>query len=274
MGDSGRALGLLPLPSSRISSWLGSACCASRLLAPCLARHAVRAVPAGHAGELLDLVRGGELAGAVSDCLAAAAAELDPLKQAALLKASCYGRAFRQLEAQQAQREAQAQQGLPGGGDPRRQTVEVARRLRVLNALREPGAPCPFRCAGIKCFSYPSCSFPCLQLPAIPLSGPNRRRSDPATCPLYPAAPCPLPPAGIGMPLTMPQLAAEGLPAVVSRLVGRRHYLLAMRVCQALGLPTEQVRGVPRSGCPALPFVRCWRGPRPHCRLPSDQFIV
>lgn len=43
------------------------------------------------------------------------------------------------------------------------------------------------------------------------------------------------------MPLTMLQLAAEGLPLVVARLVGRRHYLLAMRVCQALGLPTEEV---------------------------------
>ena len=40
----------------------------------------------------------------------------------------------------------------------------------------------------------------------------------------------------------MPQLEAEGLPAVVSRLVGRRHYLLAVRICQAQGLSTEQVR--------------------------------
>lgn len=44
------------------------------------------------------------------------------------------------------------------------------------------------------------------------------------------------------MPLTLAQLQAEGLPAVVSRLVGRRHYLLAMRICQSLGLSTEQVR--------------------------------
>lgn len=43
------------------------------------------------------------------------------------------------------------------------------------------------------------------------------------------------------MPLTMAQLQAEGLPAVVSRLVARRHYLLAMRICQTLGLGTEQV---------------------------------
>ena len=53
-----------------------------------------------------------------------------------------------------------------------------------------------------------------------------------------------LPPllAGIGIPLTMRQLVAEGLPSLVARLVGRRHYLLAMRVCQALGLSTEEVR--------------------------------
>ena len=105
-------------------------------------------------------MRGGQLAGAVDDCLAAAAAELDPLKQAALMKAACYGRAFRQLEPADQRRQPGQQQQQPsqqhaaaaahgggGGGlqlagvpsDPRRQTVEVARRLRVLNALREPG---------------------------------------------------------------------------------------------------------------------------------------
>lgn len=45
----------------------------------------------------------------------------------------------------------------------------------------------------------------------------------------------------MGIPLTMRQLAAEGLPSLVARLVGRRHYLLAMRICQALGLSTEEV---------------------------------
>lgn len=50
--------------------------------------------------------------------------------------------------------------------------------------------------------------------------------------------------AAIGIPLTMRQLAAEGLPSLVARLVGRRHYLLAMRICQALGLSTEEVRVV------------------------------
>ena len=87
-------------------------------------------------------MRSGELPSAVADCLAAAAAELDPLKQAALLKASCYGRAFQALEptvvAAAAAGEASRGSG-GGGGDARRGTVEVARRLRVLNALRQPG---------------------------------------------------------------------------------------------------------------------------------------
>ena len=104
----------------------------------------VSPLPIDLPGDLLYLVRSGELAGAVDDCLAAAAAELDPLKQAALLKASCYGRAFRQLEppaaAAQQQQYGEAAGGGGGvGGDPRRQVVEVARRLRVLNALRDPG---------------------------------------------------------------------------------------------------------------------------------------
>ncbi|EFN53979.1 hypothetical protein CHLNCDRAFT_135924 [Chlorella variabilis] len=135
----------------------------------------------------------------------AAAAELDPLKQAALLKASCYGRAFTALEPGAGGPRVGAspgpgaggsggggsRAGTPsggggggGGGGGRPRAVDVARRLRVLNALRDPA---------------------------------------------------------IGMPLTMPQLEAEGLPAVVSRLVGRRHYLLAHRICQALALPSEQV---------------------------------
>ena len=93
-------------------------------------------------------MRSGELPGAVADCLAAAAAELDPLKQAALLKASCYGRAFQALEptvvpasaaAGGAVASSSSSGGSSGGGDARRGTVEVARRLRVLNALRQPG---------------------------------------------------------------------------------------------------------------------------------------
>lgn len=108
------------------------------------------------AGELLELARGSELGPAADDCLAAAAAELDPLKQAALLKAACYGRAFRVLEpgadswadSRAAGRSSGGGGGGGGGGegelglppvDPRRRTVEVARRLRLLNALREPG---------------------------------------------------------------------------------------------------------------------------------------
>ena len=94
------------------------------------------------AGELLEIVRGGELASAVDACLCAAASELDPLKQAALLKAAAYGRAFTAL---QPGGDGGGSGGIGGGGvvlpgvDSRRQMVEVARRLRVLNAIRQPG---------------------------------------------------------------------------------------------------------------------------------------
>ncbi|KAL4440601.1 hypothetical protein ABPG75_003602 [Micractinium tetrahymenae] len=161
------------------------------------ARRLFDAQDARATGELLDLVRSGQLAGAVDDCLTAAAAELDPLKQAALIKAAAYGKAFQALEPGGGGGGGAAGDGSSGntaaGGptvfcgiacDRRRRTREVARRLRVLNALREPA---------------------------------------------------------VGMPLTMAQLQAEGLPAVISRLVGRRHYLLATRICQSLGLSTEQV---------------------------------
>ena len=104
------------------------------------------ACPFPPAGELLEIVRSGELPSAVADCMAAAAAELDPLKQAALLKASCYGRAFQALDptvvpasAGEAVASCSSTGGGGGGGDARRGTVEVARRLRLLNALRQPG---------------------------------------------------------------------------------------------------------------------------------------
>lgn len=149
----------LPHPTRLLTPCLPSpsplACCPPAPPAPPAASPALPHSPAAPAspappatGELLDLVRSGELAGAVDDCLAAAATELDPLKQASLLKASCYGRAFRQLEppaaAQQQQQHADPAGGGMGiNGDPRRQVVEVARRLRVLNALRDPGACLP-----------------------------------------------------------------------------------------------------------------------------------
>lgn len=43
--------------------------------------------------------------------------------------------------------------------------------------------------------------------------------------------------------MTMRQLQAEGVQAVVGRLVGRRAYLLAIRICEALGLSPEQASG-------------------------------
>ena len=83
--------------------------------------------------ELLEILRSGDLPAAAATCLAAAAAELDPHKQAALLRASCYGRAFCALDP--------ASGGLVGAGDAasRREPAEVARRLRLLNSLYNPG---------------------------------------------------------------------------------------------------------------------------------------
>ncbi|KAL4852826.1 hypothetical protein ACK3TF_006093 [Chlorella vulgaris] len=182
----------VPPPAVRVLE-MGSTCPGALLYD---ARRLFDAHDARATGELLELVRGGEVGAAAEDCLAAAAAELDPLKQAALLKASCYGRAFKALEPGAGSSGGGNNGGGGSGGtqsgggngkgpgDRRRLTVDVARRLRVLNALRD---------------------------------------------------------STTAMPLTMPQLEAQGLPAVVSRLVGRRHYLLAQRICQALGLPSEQV---------------------------------
>lgn len=193
-------------------------------------------------------MRSGELAGAVDDCLAASAAELDTLKQAALLKAACYGRAFQALA-------AGGGSSNGGGGhdgfasadtggsvtfcgiacDARRRAYEVARRLRVLNALRDPGVMgWQQTCAGGLYTWYTA--VPAAHCAAV--AGLPDLPAHPPVLPTWP--PCP---AAVAMPLTMLQLAADGLPAVVSRLVGRRHYLLAMRICQALGLSADQVRG-------------------------------
>mmetsp|Transcript_15272 Transcript_15272/g.46155 ORF Transcript_15272/g.46155 Transcript_15272/m.46155 type:complete len:862 (+) Transcript_15272:225-2810(+) len=67
-----------------------------------------------------------ELPAAVAACVSAAVADLDPLRQAQLLKSACYGRAF-----------------VPAGGFPRDGIVSVVRRLRILNALREPEVGIP-----------------------------------------------------------------------------------------------------------------------------------
>ena len=131
------------------------------------------------AAELLDVLRSGGLPEAVSACLLAAAAELDLGKQEALMRAGCYGRAFLALQDGGGMAGAA---GVPGLGS--HDTVEVARKLRVLNALRE---------------------------------------------------------ASVAMPLTMAQLDALGTTALAELLTGRRHYLLAMRVCQALGASAEGV---------------------------------
>ncbi|KAA6418805.1 MAG: vacuolar sorting-associated 16 protein [Trebouxia sp. A1-2] len=61
----------------------------------------------------------GQLPEAVTSCVDAAGAELDPVRQAALMKAGCYGRAF-----------------CPAGSYPRKRILQVCQSLRVLNALR------------------------------------------------------------------------------------------------------------------------------------------
>ncbi len=45
----------------------------------------------------------------------------------------------------------------------------------------------------------------------------------------------------IALPLTMPQYEALGLPRLLARLTGRRHYLLALRMCAALEVSVEDV---------------------------------
>jgi hypothetical protein len=145
------------------------------------ARRLYEARDARAAAELLDVLRGGDLPAAVSACLGAAAAELDPGKQEALMRAGCYGRAFLALH-------EGGDAAVNGGGGARglgrRDVVAAARKLRVLNSLRDEG---------------------------------------------------------VALPLTMPQLDALGTPALAARLTGRRHYLLALRVCQALGASPEEV---------------------------------
>lgn len=46
----------------------------------------------------------------------------------------------------------------------------------------------------------------------------------------------------VGIPLTMAQLERLTVPALATRLVHSRHHLLALRMCQMMGLPTDQAR--------------------------------
>lgn len=90
------------------------------------------------AAELLEVLHAGDLPTAVATCLLAAAAELEPQKQEALMQAGCYGRAFLALQDGGTTRLAglsrEAKQVLSA-----KHAVEIARKLRVLNALREEG---------------------------------------------------------------------------------------------------------------------------------------
>jgi hypothetical protein len=93
------------------------------------ARRLFDAQDARATAELLDILRAGNLPVAAATCLRAAAGELDPEKQAALVRAACYGRAYCSLD-EGADREVAAAYS-------RQATVDVARKLRVLNALRD-----------------------------------------------------------------------------------------------------------------------------------------
>ncbi|KAL3162570.1 hypothetical protein ABBQ38_008623 [Trebouxia sp. C0009 RCD-2024] len=61
----------------------------------------------------------GQLPQAVATCVDAAGAEMDSIRQAALMKAGCYGRAF-----------------CPVGSYPRKRILQICQSLRILNALR------------------------------------------------------------------------------------------------------------------------------------------
>ncbi|KAK9823042.1 hypothetical protein WJX81_002597 [Elliptochloris bilobata] len=80
----------------------------------------------------------GALPNAVRTCLAAASAELDLARQAALLKAACYGRAFCAADAL-----------------PRDAILTVARHLRILNALRAPDVGLPLTLAQLEALTPP-----------------------------------------------------------------------------------------------------------------------
>jgi len=107
------------------------------------ARRLYEARDARAAAELLDVLRGGDLPAAVAACLGAAAAELDPGKQEALMRAGGYGRAFLALHEGG---DADVNGGGGGGGARglgRRDIVAAARKLRVLNSPRDEGAALP-----------------------------------------------------------------------------------------------------------------------------------
>ncbi len=47
--------------------------------------------------------------------------------------------------------------------------------------------------------------------------------------------------AEFAMPVTMRQFDHLGVTGVMSKLISRRYYLLALRMCEALGTSTEEV---------------------------------
>jgi len=92
------------------------------------------------AAELLDVLKSGDLPSAAAACLGAAAAEMDPVKQEALIRAGCYGRAFVALNPSEVVASSDMKVPLNAGG---KEVVVLARTLRALNGLREPEIALP-----------------------------------------------------------------------------------------------------------------------------------
>lgn len=86
------------------------------------------------AAELLDVLKSGDLPSAAAACLGAAAAEMDPVKQEALMRAGCYGRAFLALNSSEVNAPSDIKISPNAAG---KEVLVLARTLRVLNGLRE-----------------------------------------------------------------------------------------------------------------------------------------
>ena len=83
--------------------------------------------------EILDLVNSGQLVVAVNQCIDAAGFELNPILQQSLLRAGCFGIAFVPLSNPSGRLDFRAGRSI----------VDLARSLRILNALRDPDVGLP-----------------------------------------------------------------------------------------------------------------------------------
>ena len=123
--------------------------------------------------EILDIVDQKKIEEASQACLDAAGFTQNPLLQQSLLRAGCFGLAFSPLA-------SDGKYILKRGT----RVVELARSLRILNALRS---------------------------------------------------------TQVGFPLTLVQLGSMGLRRVVERLCTLGHFLLALKICESIGIPPDSV---------------------------------